>query len=228
MPRPRGLLKTGGRQKGSRNKPKPEILPPGTPEAINQAEAARAVVLATNVRTPKAVILDTMVKFETIGKGLLAEADNLKTRGDPKKAAELAQEGYKFMIAAVQCAEKVAPYIHAKLVAVESRGDLTADVPFVLRAPTVMADSAAWQAAVGAAVIEREAVQVPSGGQPDQRLPPLPQTPDPAQVATPMLVADQKSGRISTMMPAGPRLVKPTGSEEWLAAVTEDRRKAAG
>ena len=48
------------------------------------------------------------------------------------------------MIAAVQCAEKVAPYIHARLLAVESRGDMTEDkAPFVIRAPMVMDDSSA-------------------------------------------------------------------------------------
>jgi Natural resistance-associated macrophage protein len=71
MPRPRGLPKTGGRTKGVPNKPKPEILPPGSPEAIYEAEVARAVVIAPqehlNVRTPKAVMLDAMVRFENHG-----------------------------------------------------------------------------------------------------------------------------------------------------------------
>jgi hypothetical protein len=215
MSRPPGLPKTGGRARGTPNKPKQiGVLTKPRPIKLTQQDR-ELIVMAQVMRTPKAVILEAMVKFETLGKGLLAKADNLmKTRGDPKKAAELAEEGYKYIVAAVECATKVAPYIHARLLAVESRGDMTADrPPYVLRAPTVMANGEAWQAAVGAAAIEREAVQVPSGGQPLALLDPRPSlappTPERAQVATPMaLVADQKSGRISTMMPAGLRLVK--------------------
>jgi hypothetical protein len=63
----------------------------------------------------------------------------------------LSTEGHKFTIAAVQCAEKVAPYIHARLLAVESRRDMTQDkAPYVVRVPAVLADSTAWQTAVGA------------------------------------------------------------------------------
>ena len=69
----------------------------------------------------------------------------------PEKAA-------KYMAAAVKVAEKVAPYIHARLMAIESRGDnVDQRAPFVIRAPAVMADSSTWQAAVGSAVIEMEA-----------------------------------------------------------------------
>ncbi|MFY9953750.1 hypothetical protein [Bradyrhizobium sp.] len=145
----------------------------------------------------------------------------------------LATEGHKFMIAAVQCAEKVAPYIHARLLAVESRGDMTQDkAPYVVRVPAVLADSMAWQAAVGAALGEAVASTAPSGAQPvalaDPR-PSPPPVPDPALVAKPVpLVADQKMGRISTMMPAAPVVVKSAGTQEWLDAIAADQRKAVG
>jgi hypothetical protein len=129
----------------------------------------------------------------------------------------------------VQCAEKVAPYIHARLLAVESRGDMTQDkAPYVVRVPMVLADSTAWQAAVGAALGEAVASTAPSGAQPaasaDPRPSPAP-VPDPASVAKPLpLVADQKTGRIRTIMPARPVVVKPTGTQEWLESVASQRK----
>ena len=246
MPRPRGLPKTGGRKRGVPNRPKPEILPPGSPEAIYKAEVARAVVIG---RTPKAVMLDAMVRFANLSETLFCKAERMaKTRANPEKIAILRNEAHKFMIAAVQCAEKVAPYIHARLLAVESRGDNVDPIPFVLRAPSVVENSARWQAMVAAEVIEqeadqparvaewlehvaREAPRTASVAQPAALADPRPSAaPDPAQAAKPVaLVADQNTGRISTtMMPVGPVVVRPSGSAEWLAAVTEDRRKAAG
>lgn len=225
MPRPRGLPKTGGRKKGVGNKHRviaPEVLPPGTAESM-MAEAARAVVLASApVRTPKAVMLDAMIHFETLGRGFLAKADRLmKTRASPDKVAEAAQEGHKFIVAAVECATKAAPYIHARLLAVESRGDMTQDrAPFVLRAPAVMADSAAWQEAVGAAVLDMEASQQASGGQPEVLTPQALPEPTPTQgaPAPPPVALAVNTGRI-TVMPPGPRIVQPSGSEEWLASI---------
>ena len=127
--------------------------------------------------------------------------------------AMLATEGHKFMIAAVQCAEKVAPYIHARLLAVESRGDMTEDkAPYVVRVPMVMDDSSAWQAAVGAALGEAVASKAPSGAPPAALPDPVP------------LVTDQKTGRISTIMPARPVVVKPTGTQEWLESVASQRK----
>jgi hypothetical protein len=90
----------------------------------------------------------------------------------------LATEGHKFTIAAVQCAEKVAPYVHARLLAVESRGDMTQDkAPYVVRVPAVLADSTAWQAAVGPALGEAAASTAPSGTQPVVLADPRPSPP---------------------------------------------------
>jgi hypothetical protein len=160
------------------------------------------------MRTPKAVMLDAMLRFESIGLSLLAKAERLaETEASASQIAMLATEGHKFMIAAVQCADQVAPYVHARLIAMQG-DEKDKDKPsFVVRAPAVMADSSAWQAAVGAAIIEREAVR--SGGQPAA------------------FVADQKSSRISTMMPARPVVVKPTGSQEWLESVAAGQRRAS-
>jgi len=224
MPRPPGLPKTGGRSKGTTNKPKPIVLE-NTPE--NQAMLAAAVT----IRTPKAVMLDAMLRFESIGLGFLAKADKLmKTRADPDKVADTAREGHKFIVAAVECATKVAPYIHARLLAVEARGDMTEDkAPYVVRVPSVMADSVAWQAAVGMAILEQAGGGAQAGGPVEPMAhPALPQPqaePAPAPAPPPVpLVADQKTGRISTAMPPGPATVKPTGSQEWLDTVAASRK----
>jgi hypothetical protein len=220
--------KTGGRVRGvSTNKPKPIILEPTT-------ENRELVAVAHLVRTPKAVILDAMMRFETLGLGFLARADRLmKSRAATEKVAEAAQEGHKFIVAAVECATKAAPYVHARLLSVESRGDMTADrAPFVIRAPAVMEDSSAWQAAVGAAVVDMEAAQVPSGASTEvlahpaqsQAIPAPQAAPEPSPV---VLVPDPKTSRI-TVMPPGPRVVRPEGTDAWLDRVEQERRRASG
>jgi hypothetical protein len=103
--------------------------------------------------------------------------------------------------------------------------------PFVLRAPMVLEDSMAWQAAVGAAVIDMEASPAASGGRPEV-LPvalPHPAQPQPsAPGALPVaLTPDQKTGRI-TVMPPGPRVVQPAGSAEWLDSVAAQRKATGG
>lgn len=219
--------KTGGRTKGTPNKPKAEILPPG--EAISQAEEARLASVTTGPRTPKAVMLDAMLRFEGIGLGFLAKAEKMmKTRATTDKVAETAREGHKFIVAAVECATKVAPYIHARLLAVEARGDMTEDrAPFVVRVPAVMSDSAAWQQAVGAMVVEQMASQPPGHASPETlRHPALPQPAEPTPPPAPapvVLTADQK-GKISTAMPPGPRVAQPVGSQEWLESVNATRK----
>jgi hypothetical protein len=86
--------------------------------------------------------------------------------------------------------------------------------PYVVRVPAVLADSTAWQAAVGAAQGEAVASTAPSGAQAAALADPRPSP----SVAKPMpLVTDQKTGRTRTMMPAGPMVVKPTGSG-WRAS----------
>ena len=132
--------------------------------------------------------------------------------GDVKTILE---DSFKYSVAAVQCAEKAAPYTHAKLLSIESRTEEKA-APFVVRAPAVMADSSAWQAAVGAAVVDMEAGQSPGNGVPVRQtgevtLPHPVQTNAPATAVA--LMNDPKTNRI-TVMPPGPwRVVQPSGTE---------------
>lgn len=228
--------KTGGRKKGSKNKAtvvRPEVLPPETAESV-LAETARAVVLTTApVRTPKAVMLDAMIRFENLGLGFLTRAERLMKRGATvDKVQAEAMEGHKFIVAAVECAMKAAPYVHARLLAVESRGDMTQDeAPFVIRVPTVLGDSTVWQAAVGSEILDIEAAQAASRPRPEVSTP-SPATDSPARPDAPattpaVLTIDQKTSQI-TAMPPGPKVVKPSGTEEWLAGVMAERRKAAG
>ena len=221
-------LKTGGRKKGSLNKPKPVEVAPN-PVDLARDEAARAMQIIlpnTTVRTPKAVILDAMMHFEELAIGLINQA-KAKLETDPEGATVLGMQGQKFLIAAVECATKAAPYVHARLLSVESRGDMTEDkAPFVIRAPSVMDDSSAWQAAVGASLLDLEA----QGGRTEALAHPA-QAQVPVKEALPaplpvVLGPDPKTSRI-TAMPAGPRVVQPAGTQEWLDRVAQER-KAAG
>ena len=227
--------KTGGRKPGSKNKERivvPEVLPPETAESM-VAETARALVLASApIRTPKAVMLEAMTRFEALGLGFLKTAERLQKRNaGVAKVAEAAQEGHKFIVAAVECATKAAPYVHARLLAIESRGDMTKEQhPYVVRVPMVAADSSEWQNAVGAALLEQEAYTVQRGAAgevlPHPGLPQPVVKPEPPAPAPVPLAADQNTGRI-TIMPPGPRVVHASGTQEWLDAVAS-QRKAVG
>jgi hypothetical protein len=200
MPRPAGLPKTGGRRKGSANRPKPVVLSP------DEAAQSRALTIVTEIPTPKSVMMNAMIMLD----------------GLAKKHFEIQDYGpaLKYLQAAVAVADRVAPYIHARLLSVESRSEEKA-APFVVRAPAVMADSSAWQAAVGAAVIDMEATQSPSAGRTEVSAHPAQQQPHETQTAPTTAVAlmnDPKTNRI-TVMPPGPRVVQPVGSAEWLAGI---------
>ena len=215
--RPKGIPKTGGRKKGTKNLPPPIVV---TPEELAK-DRALAIVAPAELKTPKAVMLSAMMKFDRLSDMMLTEASRM---GDGEGRAETIAAAHRFTIAAVQCAEKVAPYIHARLIAMESREGAEERVPYVIRAPAVMADSSAWQAAVGAAVVDMEAsqaVQAPLAGPAASAAPVASSAP-----AALVLGPDAKSGRI-TVMPAGPRVVQPAGTEEWLAEVDRERRRRA-
>ena len=79
----------------------------------------------------------------------------------------------------MQCAEKVAPYIHAKLIAVEQKGSDDA-VPFVVRLPPVIQRSEDWQAAATVAIIEEAAPTQPSGTPASTTLPEASEVPSAA------------------------------------------------
>jgi hypothetical protein len=217
MPRPKGLPKTGGRKKGQGNKPRAITLPD-----TDESRALIALAPTAEIRTPKAVMLSAMMKFERMSDVLMAKAERMTGDKFPyEDIKQVVAEAHKFTFAAVKCASEAAPYVHAKLLSIESRAEEKA-APFVVRAPAVMADSSAWQAAVGAAVIDMEAAQAPSAGRTEvsahsaQQQGPEPQNAPPTTAVA--LMNDPKTNRI-TVMPPGPRVVQPVGSAEWLAGI---------
>ena len=211
---------TGGRKTGvSKNKPKPIKLP-DTPE--NRALVLMAPMLTQGLRSPKAVMLDAMARFDTVAIRLWNQAEELvRTGAETGDVKTILEDSFKYSVAAVQCAEKAAPYTHAKLLSIESRTEEKA-APFVVRAPAVMADSSAWQAAVGAAVVDMEAAQSPGNGVSVRQTEAEVTLPHPAQTNAPVtavaLMNDPKTNRI-TVMPPGPRVVQPSGTEAWLASI---------
>ena len=203
MPRPKGLPKTGGRGKNVPNKP-PMLKLPDT-------EENRALVLAaptTPVLTPKAVMAEAMKRYYDMAHGF--QRDNNQA------------EENKAWGACVAVAKELAPFVHARYLAVESRSE-EKTAPFVVRAPAVMADSSAWQAAVGAAVIDMEAAQSPGNVVPvaqterEAALVPPAQSSAPA-TAPVALMNDPKTNRI-TVMPPGPKVVQPNGTQAWLDSI---------
>lgn len=215
--------KTGGRIKGSRNKPKAFVIDP-TAENLELLAAIAADRLAADkpeTSTPKAVMLGAMHHFEDLATALMLQAKE-RVLTDPQLATDLGIQAQKFLLAAVQCAEKVAPYMHAKLLSIESRGDNAQDdLPFVVRAPAVVLESSEWERlAIGVLPPEpsvRPAVVVPGALQEEGRN----QVGQMTQV-----VHDAPPARPSTQMPPGPRVISPASTEEWLAQVASDRKIA--
>jgi hypothetical protein len=212
--------KTGGRRKGVPNKPKLIVSP-------EQLARDRAIALMTpdEIRTPKAVMLSAMMKFERMSDVLMAKAERMTGDKKPYEAIkQVVAEAHKFTFAAVNCADRVAPYIHARLIAVQSE-DKPDRPAFVVRAPAVMTDSSAWQAAVGAAVMDMEAQSSPVVRQNEvaaTQVAPAPQaSPTPAPV---VLAPDPKTNRI-TAMPPGTVILKPSGTTEWLDSVAAEKRR---
>ena len=212
--------KTGGRRKGVPNKPKLLVSP-------EQLAKDRAIALMTpdEIRTPKAVMLSAMHKFERMSDVLMAKAERMtRTRAEAGGIAKVVAEAHKFTFAAVSCAEKVAPYIHARYLAIEARGEENRPA-FVVRAPAVMTDSSAWQAAVGAAVMDMEAASAPVVRQNEVAATQVAQTPQAPPTPSPVVLApDPKTNRI-TAMPPGTVILKPVGSEEWLDSVAAEKRR---
>ena len=169
------------------------------------------IVTPAEVRTPKAVMMDAMMFFDRLAR-------------DYHAMKEFEKAG-KCMVSAVQVAEKVAPYIHARLLAVESQ-NTEQPSPFVVRVPAVIADSAAWQAATGAGAVDLEpaalahpalqndptVVSGPANGIPlpeDGQLPPKPGP----------LIPKPPELRPLNFMPNGNATVAPAGSAEWLESI---------
>jgi hypothetical protein len=219
MPRQPGCVKTGGRGKGVPNKPKPIKLS-DTPE--NRQLVLMAPTLAKEIKTPKSIMLAAMMRFDDMSRELMAKAQRMAKGNRPlEEIRSTLEEAYRFTLAAVKCASDAAPYIHARLLAVESRGvDNVDSVPYVLRSPMVMPNSAQWQEAVQELLRDREATEAmehlresnaprASGSGLEAMSHPASPTP---------LKADPTTSRI-TVMPPGPRTVQPSGTEEWLASI---------
>lgn len=180
------------------------ILLPDTPEN-------RVVALMTEPRLPKAVMLDAMRNFENLAQGLMAQAHETMAT-DPGIGIELGMQGMKFLMAAVNCAEKVAPYIHAKLISIDDRREGDGKASFVVRAPMVIENSEDWELAaqslakhepvtIGPAVVSHAVKPAPAPEQKSQAAKPAPAPPQPR----------------GAPMPAGPKTVKALGTDEWLA-----------
>ena len=195
--------KTGGRVRGiSKNKPTPLILD-DTPEN-------RALVIAAptaNVLTPKTAMMAAMQYYYDMAQDMMRAQSQDGTN--------------KAWGSCLAVAKELAPYIHSRLLAVESRAE-NQQSPYVVRVPSVMADSTAWQAAVGAAVVDAEVPQTATNGATEALPhPAVPQHAEPAPLPAPApvpLVADQKTGRI-TAMPPGPKVVQPAGTTQWLESI---------
>ncbi len=205
--------KTGGRIKGSRNKPKALFLAP-----TDENRALMAMAPTAEVRTPKAVMLAAMLKFERMSDVLMAKAERMTDEKSPfEEIKQVVTESHKFTLAAVACAEKAAPYVHARYLAIETRTEEKA-APFVIRAPAVAMDSSSWQATVGSEIMDMEAAQMPMARSNEVAIP-EPQTPQTAPAPSAVvLTTDPKTNKI-TVMPPGPRVVQPNGSQEWLESI---------
>src|ERR1700678_2418688 len=102
--------KTGGKVKGvSKHGPKPIKLP-------DTAENRQLVLMAptAEIRTPKAVMLDAMIFLDRMARDSFEKQDYVPA--------------LKYMQASVQVAERVAPYVHARLL-IAVQGEAAADKP---------------------------------------------------------------------------------------------------
>jgi hypothetical protein len=219
-------FKSGGKQKGTKNK------------ATLERERQALEILQGKALAPlRTLAKDQLAELVPVVKGIVARFQIAAMNGGAP-----GEQGYKpefwkelrdwiktYAAVADLAADFESPRFRA-IAVMEGTGGV-GKAPYVVRVPSVMADSTAWQAAVGSAVLDMEPVQTATGGR-TEALPhpaiPQPVAPEPLPVPAPVaLVADQKTGRI-TMMPPGPKVVQPEGTEAWLQAVTAERRKVAG
>lgn len=219
-------FKSGGKQKGTKNK-----------ATLERERHALEILQGKSLAPLRTLAKDQLAELVPVVKGMVAQfqmaAMNAGLPGSKDWKPELWKELRDWIKTYAAVADLAADFESPRFRAIavlEGTGGV-GRAPFVVRVPIVMADSTAWQAAVGAAIIEGEVVQTASGGI-VEALPhpaaPQPTEPEAPPVPAPVaLAADPKTGRI-TAMPPGPRVVQPSGTTEWLAAVTAERRKAAG
>jgi hypothetical protein len=106
-----GRAKTGGRQKGSKNRKSLE----------RQLEAAARDLFAVPgadfgiVGSPKQLMEDGMRFFARASLDFLKEARRLELAGDRRGALEAWQRSERARIASIEAAARLAPYCHARL-----------------------------------------------------------------------------------------------------------------
>ena len=205
-------FKSGGKQKGTKNK--------ATLEREHRAmEALQQKSLAPLRTLAKDQLSELVPVVKGIVMGFQQAAMDSGAPGQPGYKVEFWRELRDWMKTYAQIADLAADFESPRYRAIAVLDATDGKMPFVVRAPAVMADSSAWQAVVGAAVIDMEAQNSPvvrsnevAATLPAQTGQQAPQT---APVA---LMNDPKTNRI-TVMPHGPRVVQPVGSAEWLASI---------
>lgn len=96
-------------------------------------------------RSPKTVLQDKMLFYDEVARGILEKiVEALKADARPR--GDLLAMMYKKMNEcdkiAIECAEKLAPYKHAKLSSIEVKKDIVHR--FVIRTPTVIENQDKW------------------------------------------------------------------------------------
>lgn len=112
----------------------------GQAQAQPQNEELKKIVS----RTPADVLMDNMLFYDKEAKNILAEIiAGLKVEGkNPVLLAQMYKYFQESAAMAIDCANKLAPYKHAKLANIELKGELTKR--YVIQAPSVAASNDAW------------------------------------------------------------------------------------
>lgn len=225
MPRG-GARPGGGRKPGTKNKSTIE----------REHRALESLAQQKSLAPIRALAKEQLAELVPVVKGIVARfqlaAINSGVPGDANYNAQFWRELRDWIKTYAAVADLAADFESPRyraIAVIDGTGGV--GTPFVIRAPNVMADSSVWQAAVGSAILDMEVVQASSAGPVALPHPASaqsqPREPESAPAAAPVVLTTDGKGSI-TVMPAGPRVVQPAGSEEWLAAVQAERRKVAG
>jgi hypothetical protein len=214
---PRGGARAGGgRKPGTKNKATIERELVAVQEMQQRSLAPIRALAKDQLGELVPVVKEIVTRFQ-----MAAIASGAP--GDPSYKPEFWKELRDWIKTYATIADLAADFESPRYRAIEMIVNGDNQAPFVVRAPAVMADSSAWQAAVGAAVIDMEATQSPGNVVPvaqterEAALAHPNQTNAPAATAVP-LMNDPKTNRI-TVMPPGPRVVQPSGTQEWLDSI---------
>jgi hypothetical protein len=213
-------FKTGGRKKGSKNKPKPRALTVQESENVRLGEILQPV--RTGPLTPKALMLEKMQHFDDCARAIMDSVPQLIAQGHkPEKLVGLLAESRNYNMAAIQCADRVAPYVHGKIASVDENKDPEAK-PFVVRAPDVIQDSTKWERQSSQFSLFEHPAPMASASPAAASGPSIEEAPVNAAHVQDM----PAHGSPSTQMPLGPRNVAPSGSQAWLEQVALGQKTA--